>query len=322
MTEPARIDDARARREAAIQATAALAQSLAQPDPIPEQYRITRPGVYDMPADVYHRDPVAGGSLSSTGARRLAEQGGPAKFRYAADHPGEDRTEALDFGVLAHQVILGDADDRIVVINADEWRTDAIKAEVARARAAGKVPVKPKQWATVKAMAEAIENHPKAAGLLHSAGKAEQTLVWRDSSSGVWCRARFDYYRAKIAGLRLVIPDLKTTEDASNEAFAKSAAKYGYHQQADFYCRGPRALGLDSDPLFVCVAIEKKPPYLVNLIEFEDADLAIGRNLNQAALHTFADCRRTGQWPGYGGPEGDVQLVGLPSYYRHLHDED
>ena len=30
---------------------------------------ITEPGVYDIPATAYHRDPVVGGSLSSTGAR-------------------------------------------------------------------------------------------------------------------------------------------------------------------------------------------------------------------------------------------------------------
>ncbi len=34
--------------------------------------RITVAGVYDIPADVYHADPVEGGSLSSTGARTLA----------------------------------------------------------------------------------------------------------------------------------------------------------------------------------------------------------------------------------------------------------
>lgn len=34
-------------------------------------WTITEPGVYDLPAEVYHADPVEGGSLSSTGARKL-----------------------------------------------------------------------------------------------------------------------------------------------------------------------------------------------------------------------------------------------------------
>jgi len=36
-----------------------------------DQVLITEPGVYALPADVYHADPVAGGSLSSSGAKKL-----------------------------------------------------------------------------------------------------------------------------------------------------------------------------------------------------------------------------------------------------------
>src|SRR5258708_26204894 len=38
-------------------------------------------GVYGIPADAYHADPIEGGSLSSSGARRLLPPGCPALFR-------------------------------------------------------------------------------------------------------------------------------------------------------------------------------------------------------------------------------------------------
>ena len=51
---------------------------------------ITEPGVYEMPAEEYHADPVEGGSLSSTGARRLLEMA-PARWRYEQAHPSPPR---------------------------------------------------------------------------------------------------------------------------------------------------------------------------------------------------------------------------------------
>jgi len=41
------------------------------PEQAEERTVIRRPGLYDLPEHIYHADPVPGGSLSSTGARRL-----------------------------------------------------------------------------------------------------------------------------------------------------------------------------------------------------------------------------------------------------------
>lgn len=294
-----------------------------------EQLVITEPGVYAMTAADYFADPVPGGSLSSTGARQLVKEAGPAKYRWRMDHPDDDRTEALDFGVAAHHKVLGDLDDRVVLIDADEWRTNAIKDQVEEVRASGRIPIKPKQQAVIDAMADAIERNPTAAALLRSAGgKSEQTLVWRDQASGVWCRARFDYFQTKVEGRRVIIPDYKTCEDASSDAFSADARKYGYHQQDDWYRAGVRALGIDDDPAFVFVAQEKKPPYLVNVVELDDTARSIGQQLNRGAINVYAECKRTGRWPGYGedvwSPSAlpTVQTVSLPRWYTRIYDED
>jgi hypothetical protein len=46
--------------------------------------KITKPGIYPgVPDEVYHADPVEGGSLSSTGARKILDC--PAKFKWERD---------------------------------------------------------------------------------------------------------------------------------------------------------------------------------------------------------------------------------------------
>jgi hypothetical protein len=96
----------------------------------------------------------------------------------------------------------------------------------------------------VKAMAEAIRRHPLAAALLDPAyGAPEQSGFWIDEATGIRCRVRFDWLPSIQSG-RLIIPDYKTTTDASDDALQKDIAKYGYNQQADWYETGARALEL------------------------------------------------------------------------------
>jgi hypothetical protein len=282
---------------------------------------ISEPGVYDIPAALYHADPVLYGSLSSTGLRVIIEPGGPARFKHRLDHRLEDdrSTEAFDFGRAAHQVILGDPENHMVVVDAGNWRTKAAQQAADEARAAGLTPILAPQWEIVLAMAKEILNHPLAAGLLQaSSGKPEQTIVWEDLDSGVWCRARIDWLRKAVAGKRLLIIDYKTTKAADRESFGKSSANFGYFVQAAFYLAGVKALGLDDDPAFLFVAQEKAAPYLVNVLELDDAALTIGRNLMRIGLNRYADCRRTGQWPGLGD---EIDLVSLPQWFLKQHDE-
>ena len=277
----------------------------------------------------YVADPVAGGSLSSSGARLIMRPGGPARLRWKLDHPDEPK-DAFDFGKAAHQVVLGDTENHLEVvegsINASgntEWRTNAQKAQVAQARAAGLTPIKPEQWERVQAMAAAINFNPTAAGLIHQAsGQPEQTLVWLDERTGIWCRARVDWYRTRKESHRLLVVDYKTTgsdEGAAVDVFAKAVADYGYFVQAAYYLAGIRALGIDDEPAFLLIAQETKPPYLVNVVELDDTALTLGRNFMNLALTTYAECRRTGHWPGFG-PK--IQLVSLPPWFLRAYGEE
>lgn len=249
------------------------------------------PGLYDIDAELYHSDPIPGGSLSSTGARKLVTDC-PAKFKHWLDNP-QPHNKALELGTAAHKLVLDDGPE-LVLVDAEKWNTDAIKAEVAAIRAAGNIPLKQHELDQVEAMAAALRAEPEAARLLEpGSGVAEQSAFWNDN--GVWRRCRFDWLRHDGQ-----IVDYKTARSCRREDLEKAFNEHGYHQQQEWYLDGGLALDLvDPEKPFQFVLQEKDPPYLVVVTTCDPMAREIGRHLNTAALNTYAACRESGEWPGY-----------------------
>ncbi len=280
--------------------------------------QISLPGVYDIPAEVYHADPVAGGSLSSSWARKLLPPHCPARFRYERDNPTVT-TKTFEHGHAAHALVLGTG-PKLVRIDADEWRTDATKDEVAAVRAEGAVPLKPADWDRVHAMADAIRRHPMAAAIFSpDRGKAEQALIWQDRETGIMLRALVDHLPWGSQG-RTIVADYKTCASADPEKLQRSMHDFGYHQQADWYLSGVRALGLGGivAPTFLFVFQEKTPPYLVYVAQPSSLTLLIGRDLNRQAIDLYARCVAEDRWPGYSDV---VEVLGLPPYIENRYKE-
>lgn len=99
--------------------------------------------------------------------------------------------------------------------------------------------------------------------------------------------------------------DIKTTMDASIDAFAKDIAKYKYHLQAAFY------LTMTGAKKFWFVAVEKKPPYDYAVYELDEAALAAGKQLMDSACLTYRECNLYGNWPGL---TKTPQVVTLPKW--------
>lgn len=283
---------------------------------------ITQPGVYDIPFAAYQADPVPGGSLSSSGARKLLPPSCPALYRWWADHP-QDTTRDMDLGTAAHLEVLGAGAEVVVVAGTgkDEnaWRTTEDKAAVQAAREAGKTPITPRDAVVVADMAKALREHPIASRLLDPAhGDVEQTLVWFDREFGVWRRMLVDYLPHWSRQRRLIIPDYKTTKSAAPDDIAKAIHNYGYHQQGRWYLDGVEALRLPSDgpPAFVLIFQETSAPYLVTVVEPDRPAMEIARTRNRKALDIYRRCTATGVWPGYAD---DVVPVGLPTWAEYQH---
>ncbi len=272
---------------------------------------ITEPGVYDIPPDVYHADPVPAGSLSCSGAKLLLPPSCPAKFRHQQLH-GQEHRQVFDFGTAAHTMILGNG-PALTIIEADSWRTTDARDEAATARAAGATPLLRKEHDELKALTAAVHADPVAAALLET-GTAEQSLFWIDELTGTWLRGRLDWNRPGL------IVDFKTTTSCDTDSLERAIHTYGYHQQAAMYVDGAKAaMHLDEDPAFVFLFAEKTPPYLVRAVELTAVALRIGRDRNREAIDLYTHCKATDTWPGYSS---DIDTVSVPAYIENTYLKD
>jgi hypothetical protein len=257
------------------------------------------PGVYELTDEEYFSSHLASTTLSSTGARRLLDC--PAKFRHDQLHGRKGKRE-FDVGHAAHQLVLG-AGPALVYVDAEEWRTKAVKEQVAAIREAGAVPLRPSDWDAVHDMASALLTHPLAPKLF-TRGDPERTLIWRDAATGVPCRAKADWLRPDG------IVDYKTARTVRPASLPKAVHEHGYYIQAAFYLRGFRDRFAGVEPFFAFVSQEKEPPYLVTVFQLTDAALAHGDRQVSEALERYRDCLAADEWPGYSTDIEDIELPG------------
>lgn len=266
------------------------------------------PGVHQLTDEQYFAPDLARATLSSTGAKELLKPGGPARFRHQQDAGAVEVKREFDVGHAVHTLVLGSGPP-LVRIDAEEWRTKAVKEEVAAVREAGGVPMRPSDYDAAYAMYAAVYAHPIARKLF-TRGLPERTLIWPDPTAGVLCRAKADWLRSDG------IVDLKTTPDAADAALSKSAHNFGYYVQAAFYARGFRAVDgpFGPDPFFAFVSVERPAPHLVHVWQLSERALAYGDRKVSEALEIFRDCTASGIWPGY--PEDEITEIDLPAWVR------
>lgn len=281
---------------------------------------ITEPGVYDIPEPDYHADPVPGGSLSSSGARKLLPPSCPARFKWEQEH-GQKVTRAMEYGTVAHRLVLGDPLGDIEILPHADYRKKEAQRDRDDARDFGRVPILREEWEQVLAMADAIKAHPIASKLLDPhTGQREQSLFWHDGlNDPAMLRCRLDWLPNKPQpGRRLIVPDYKTIHRADLETCRKAIAEHGYHQQAAWNLDGITALDLagDQPPVFVFIFQEKTAPYLITVVEPDALAMTIGADLNGQAIDLYRQCKADDHWPGYSD---DVARLALPSWaeYRY-----
>ena len=203
--------------------------------------------VYDMPEADYHADRTAW-SCSAL-CKWLTDR--RDFMAWLAGELVDAPTEEMTFGRYKHAAIFEGMDvarERFVV--APERGGDGKDAGmlVDRRSAAGKATwkafiatlggrewVRPDLAANVPAMLAALAAHHEAGPLLFppSDGRNEVSIWWTDPVTGARLRCRLD----RLVWLDGVphVPDLKTTEDASDRAVEKTTARFAYHMKCAMY---------------------------------------------------------------------------------------
>jgi hypothetical protein len=282
-------------------------------------FEVREPGVFEIDEALYHRDPVKGGSLSYSGAKKLLAEGGPELYAYEREHPPEPSRE-MEAGTAAHREVLGTGQE-LVEVRAENWRKDATKEEADEARKAGKLPLLTKELATVRAMAARLREHERASQLLAQPGRAEMSAFWPDPAYGIWWRCRWDHMPEPDPRYRPVIADYKTTDKggAAPAKFARAVVDFRYYMQAHVYSAGYTAMfagRIPAPPGYALIAQERTPPYRVAVYELHSDALRKGRQDAERAMEIYRDCTEAGVWPGYS-PE--IEVLDLP-YWAYRED--
>lgn len=250
------------------------------------------PELVQIPEAAYHADPVPGGSMSSTAARRILRS--PAHLHHDLTHPVHK--DVYDLGSAVHALVLG-VGTQIVEVPTDSWRTAAARQARSEARAAGHVALLTEDLQRARAIAAAVHAHPLASALLAPGTyMAEHSIAWRDPETSIACRAMIDALGTQ--GERPMVLDLKTTISADPRSLGRTVAEYGYHQQASWYLDAVEAVGIH-DAVFVLIFVEKTPPYGVGVTVLDDDALTTGALKNSQARRLWAECHAADSWPGY-----------------------
>lgn len=240
-------------------------------------------------------------------------QESPQKFKYAKEHP-EAPTPAQLFGQVFHKMAL-EYDtfyEEFAVAPMCDRRTKAGKKEWEEFCAAseGKTVVPFEMFDQAAAMCMSLSKVDLAMKLMGNS-KKEVPFFWTDDLTGEECKCRVDCLNTSLR--QPVVVDLKTTEDASTEAFMRHAVNYGYDFQAAMYSEGVER-SIQQKPLFVFIAVEKKPPYAVNILQADDKFILRGQKIHRELLDTYHECRVSGNWYGYLGKDNQINCLALPAW--------
>ena len=257
----------------------------------------------------------------------------PEKFKYYQEHP-EEPTPSLLFGQLFHAMALQPDTvwNEFIIAPDIDRRTKAGKEIFTEfeSQSVGKTIVTSEMAQQAYEMCEALHNNEFVKKLFK--GEKEKAFFWVDEMTGEECKCRTDVILPLILKdaeteekyPAVYIVDIKSTENAETEAFMRSAIKYAYDFQSAMYIEGvkknyPKTQIVDGIEKnvrfkFVFIAIEKKPPYAINILQADKLFVLRGYDLFREYIGTYHYCRESGNWFGYLGQHNLINTLGLPSY--------
>lgn len=275
--------------------------------------------IRDMPMAEYQ----AMQALSASGCWALADINEGCPLKFWLDSPWNPAREPInltqfDIGKAAHLAVLEPEllAERVVAHDFGDYRTKEAKRIRDEARAAGKIPLNPAEWAVVEGIREAINTDPLARGAFVGEGQSEVTAIWTDRDYEVGCKARADRV---LDGGRILV-DLKTATSAHPIGFSKALWEHGYFTRAAWYLDGWKEAAGRRPEEYWFVVVEKKPPYLTAVHKLPEQDIEEGRIINRIALATFDECMSRNEWPGYrpvGASRPRAFVTGLPIWARY-----
>lgn len=164
-----------------------------------------------------------------------------------------------------------------------------------------KTVITKKQYDKALKMAELVRNHEIVDTLLNES-VFEQSIFWTDKETGIQFKVRPDIWSQKM------VVDVKTSQDAGDYAFTRSALKYGYYLQAGMIYEACQSIGKKFD-MFVHLVVEKEEPHVPSVFVMHEESLQFGIDQFQLYKQKLKACCDSNKWPGY-----PVKELTVPKY--------
>jgi exodeoxyribonuclease VIII len=160
----------------------------------------------------------------------------------------------------------------------------------------------------IRCTREGVFRHPMARKLIEAAKRVECSYF--TELHGIKCKARPD-----LETIHDALVDLKSTQNARPDVFAKSIENYSYDRQAAFQhdvvarTRGQEYLDVNTRPYY-WIAVESKSPHEVSVLQAVPDMIHYGRIAYVQLLEVIHNCMILDSWPGYS------QRIELAHYPR------
>lgn len=269
------------------------------------------PGVmHNLPAEAYHAVPA----LSSTFMKAmLAKSALHARYQMENAEPND----AMNLGTAVHTAVLTPDmyDAEVAVAPRCDRRTTQGKAEFRAFEVLNghKLILDSSQGEAVDGMREAVEASNACKMMLGMATERELSVFAEDPETGAALKARLDGYDPATGW----VIDLKTTRDASYNAFKSALWNLGYGLQAAFYRRVARLAGLNVTG-FAFLCVENTAPHGVAVYAMDDSDMDYFESDMRRLIADYKVCRATDKWPGY--PDR-IERIGLANWAKRQLEE-
>lgn len=266
---------------------------------------IQETGIFDMGINEYHDSE----GISRSGIMLFKRS--PLHYwnKYNNENRNNESTSSQIFGNAFHSYILENDSfyDRYYVLDKIDKRTKTGKAlmEEIKTEHSNKEIISIDDFEKIKRMEEQLKNDKYAQELI-SGAQVEKSIFWRDKKTNILCKARPDIWHKNM------VCDIKTTVDASPQAFQRSLSNYGYHIQAAMIKDG--ILNIENIEIkeYIFIAIETIEPYAIGIYILDQEALKRGHLEYKMLLEDYRD--HLGKdlkiWPSY-----KPSIVSLPAYY-------
>lgn len=270
------------------------------------------PGVYrGVPAETYH----AWDAMNASTIKRAAKS--MAHLRHTQTQPPDPPSDAMVLGSAMHTLLFEPhrfdelyvaQPDSISVRRGKLWESFCVEN-------ADKSILRPSDMPKLLDMVKRIEAVGVARDSIAACeGMYEVSLVWRDPSTGILCKARPDGLMGGAEwddpkGPRKHLSFKTSGVDVGPESFPRQFFNMMYHVSDAWYCWGLDCLGRPDGDLFGCRVVAVEPGDVgVAVYDVDDQTLGAGRQLFRHWLDIYNQCLRDDVWPGYSDTVMKLQI--------------